>query len=215
MKRTGLLVVVLLGVTTTLAAQSAAGATARVTEFSGKVEYRLGSRSWRPVSTGLEIPLNATISTGFGARAVLQLASSRIEVGQLTRLTVEELADDGSTVSTGVFVPVGRVRASVETPPARSTDFRVRTAQSTAAVRGTEFDTNGWQLWVSEGAVEFADLLGRSRTISATQISAVTTDGLSDPQDELNERANIGDTAVPDEFRGGPETSGYITVRWE
>lgn len=210
MKR--LIAVLILGV---VVAAAALAQTATVREFSGKVEYRLGTGAWQGVRNGLEIPLNATISTGFSSSAVLMIGPSRVEVGQLTRLTVDELADSGSTVSTGLFVPVGRVRASVEQTPARSTDFRVRTAQSTAAVRGTEFETNGWQLSVSEGIVEFANLLGQSRTVGAQQVSVVADAGPTDPQDELNDQANIGDGDGPDDFQGGPDDSGYITVRWQ
>ena len=210
MKRILFVLITLLALGTILVAQ-----TATVEEFSGKVEYRLGSAAWQPVRAGLRIPLNATISTGFGARAVLNVSGSQIQVAQLTRQAIEELADDGSTVSTGLFVPVGRVRASVESPPSRSTDFTVRTAQSTAAVRGTEFETNGWQLAVSEGVVEFANLLGQSRNVGATQISAVGDDGPSDPSDELNKQANIGDDFGFDGSEGDLRTSGYITVRWQ
>ena len=164
---------------------------------------------------GLVFPLNATISTGFGARATLSVGASTIQVAQLTRLTVEELADDGSTVSTGIFVPVGRVRASIATSPTRSTDFTVRTAQSTAAVRGTEFETNGWQLSVTEGVVEFANLLGQGRNVGAGQISVTTGGAPSDPADELNQLADVGDGQGPPDFGDGPASSGYITVKWE
>ena len=199
-----------------LVAAFASAQTATVSAFSGKVEYRLGSGAWQAVSRGLQVPLNATISTGFGANATLAIGGSTIQVAQLTRLTVEELADDGSTVSTGVFVPVGRVRATVTSPPNRSTDFQLRTAQSTAAVRGTEFETNGWQLSVSEGIVEFANLAGQSRNVGAQQISVVTEDGSpSDPAEEANGIASIGDGTGPEDFQGGPTDTGYITVRWQ
>lgn len=188
--------------------------TATVEEFTGKVEYRVAGGSWTAVSVGLSIPLDATISTGFGSTAVLSVASSEIQVAQLTRLTIEELADNGQTVSTGVFVPVGRVRASVQQPPDRSTDFEIRTAQSTAAVRGTEFEVDNWQLVVSEGIVEFADALARAQLVGAGEVSTIGGDGPSDPFDELNNQANIGDGGGPGDFEGGPAGSGYITVRW-
>lgn len=210
MKKILLLLVLALAIAAFVSAQ-----TATVTGVSGKVEYRIGSGSWRAAAEGLEIPLDATISTGFSASATLDIAGSTVQVSQLTRLTVEELADDGSTVSTGVFVPVGKVRATVTEPANRSTDFRLRTAQSTAAVRGTEFETNGWQLSVSEGIVEFANLAGQSRTVGATQISVVTDGAPTDPLDELNSRANVGDDGGPGDFTGGPADSGYITVRWQ
>lgn len=205
-----LLLLLLLGVALT---GIATARDATVTAFSGKVEYRQGEGAWQPVRNGLVIPLRATISTGFGASATLDIAGSTIQIGQLTRLTVEELADDGSTVSTAVFVPVGRVRATVTTPAERSSDFRLRTAQSTAAVRGTEFETNGWQITVSEGVVEFANLLGQSRSVGATQISVVTDGTPSDPADELDRMANVSTDGVPEEYRGS-RTSGFITVRW-
>jgi hypothetical protein len=197
-----------------LVAMAAGAQNATVTDFTGKVEYRIGTGAWQGVRVGLTIPLRATISTGFGSRATLDVAGSTIEVAQLTRLAIEELADDGATVSTGIFVPVGRVRASVAASPSRSTDFTVRTAQSTAAVRGTEFETNGWQLSVTEGVVEFANLVGQGRNVTAGQISVTTGGAPSDPADELNRNADIGD-----EFglggENGPPTSGYITVKWE
>ena len=209
MKKAFILIVIGLVVGMAAVAQNAT-----VADFSGKVEYRLGSGAWQGVRVGLVLPRNATISTGFSSTATLSIGSSTVGVAQLTRLTVEELADDGSTVSTGIFVPVGRVRASVAETPNRSTDFTVRTAQSTAAVRGTEFETNGWQLAVSEGIVEFANLLGQGRNVSAGQISATTGGAPSDPADELNSNANVGDEFGPDDF-DGPPSSGEISGRWQ
>ncbi|MFW6293817.1 MAG: hypothetical protein ACOC7V_16050, partial [Spirochaetota bacterium] len=78
MKRILLLVVLALAITALASAQSAI-----VTSVSGKVEYRSGSGSWQTVTEGLEIPLNATISTGFSASATLEIASSTVEVSQL------------------------------------------------------------------------------------------------------------------------------------
>jgi len=204
------IVVVLLLLVALFAAQAQ---NAVVREANGKVESRVGTGAWSAVSVGQSIPLNATISTGFGASAILEVSNSRIEVAQLTRLTVEELADDGDTVSTGVFVPVGRVRASVQAPPNRSTDFTIRTAQSTAAVRGTEFETNGWQLTVSEGIVEFANLLGQSRNVGADQTSSVADGSPTDPIDEANAQANVGDGDPGDPVVVEPN-SGTVTVRW-
>jgi len=205
---------ILLAALATVLAGGLFAQTATVTDFTGKVEYRLTTGDWQAVRTGLTVPLNATISTGFSSTATLDVAGSTIRVAQLTRLTIEELADDGSTVRTGVFVPVGRVRATVTTPAERSSDFRLRTAQSTAAVRGTDFETNGWQIAVSEGVVEFANLLGQSRNVSATQISVVTEGRPTDPADELNRQADLGDGFGPDDGGDGSGPSGYITVRW-
>jgi len=195
-----------------LLAVSLSAQTAVVDRITGKVEYRLAGGSWQTASVGDRLPLNATISTGFGASAVLNLGSSVLEVRQLTRLTIEELADDG--LSADVFVPVGRVRATVNAEAGRRADFQVRTPLSTASVRGTEFETDGWQLTVSNGIVEFADLLNQRRNVGAQQESTVSGHGPSDPSDEADDKANLGDGGGPGEFTGGPASSGYITVRW-
>jgi hypothetical protein len=138
-----------------------------------------------------------------------------LEVSQLTRLTLEELVEREGTLSTNVFVPVGRVRATVSTAEGRSADFRVRGPLSTAAVRGTGFETNGWQLSVTEGVVEFANALGEGRNISPGQVSVTTGGPPTDPADELDELADIGDGQGPDDFGGGSASSGYITVKWQ
>lgn len=183
--------------------------------FTGKVEIKLAGGDWLTAQVGQELPLNATISTGFGATAVIRLIDSILEVKQLTRLTLEELVEREGTVSTNIFVPVGRIRVEVRTTGGRSADFRVRTPLSTAAVRGTSFETNGWQIIVTDGIVEFANLLGQSRNIGATQISVTTGGTPSDPADEFNKLVNIGDGRGPDDFTGGLRSSGYITVKWQ
>lgn len=214
MKRTAFLLVALALLATPLVAQDAT-----IREVSGKVEVRLGAGAWQAATAGQRLPLNATISTGFGASAVLLIGQSPangsvLEVAQLTRLTLEELVQQQETTSTSVFVPVGRVRATVNTAEGRSADFRVRGPVSTAAVRGTGFETDGWQVAVTEGVVEFVDALGQGRDVSAGQIS-VTAGGLpSDPADELDNNANIGDGQGPDDFAGAPPSSGFVTVRW-
>lgn len=190
-----------------------------IRDVSGKVEFRVGSGAWQAVTVGRQLALNATISTGFGASAVIRMGDgangSILEVGQLTRLTLEELVQREGTLSTSVFVPVGRVRATVSTAQGRSADFRVRGPLSTAAVRGTGFETNGWQLSVTEGIVEFVNALGEGRNISPGQISVTTGGAPSDPAAELNQLADIGDGRGPSDFGDGRRSSGYITVKWQ
>lgn len=190
-----------------------------VRETSGKVEFRTGNGAWQTVRTGQRLSLNGTISTGFGASAVIRIGTSAngsvLEVSQLTRLTLEELIEREGTLSTNVFVPVGRVRATVTTSQGRSADFRVRGPLSTAAVRGTGFETNGWQLSVTEGVVEFANALGEGRNINPGQISVTTGGAPTDPADELNNQADIGDGQGPEDFDDGQPSSGYITVNWQ
>ncbi len=215
MKKTTVVVLLLLAVLALpLVAQDA-----EIREVRGKVEFRLRSGAWQTATAGQQLALNATISTGFGASAIIRIGGaangSVLDIGQLTRLTLEELIEREGTMSTNIFVPVGRIRATISTAEGRSADFRVRGPLSTAAVRGTGFETNGWQLSVTEGVVEFANALGEGRSISPGQISVTTGGAPSDPADELNQRADIGDGQGPDDFGDGPPSSGYITVMWQ
>jgi hypothetical protein len=213
-KRTFTLLLVLAAIGLPLIAQEAV-----VQETSGKVEFRLGTGAWQAVAPGQLLDVNGTISTGFGATATIRIGSasngSVLEVSQLTRLTLEELIEREGTLSTNVFVPVGRVRATVSTSEGRSADFRVRGPLSTAAVRGTGFETNGWQITVSEGIVAFSNALGEGRNINPGQISVTTGGAPTDPAEELDGQAEIGDGQGPADFTDGPPSSGYITVRWQ
>ena len=214
MKKTTIVLLLLLAILASpLLAQDAV-----IREVSGKVEYRVGSGAWQAATASQELALNATISTGFGASAVIRIGEaangSILEVGQLTRLSLEELIEREGTLSTAVFVPVGRVRATISTAEGRSADFRVRGPLSTAAVRGTGFETNGWQISVTEGVVAFANALGEGRNISPGQVSVTTGGAPSDPADESNNNADIGDERGPEDFGDGPPSSGYITVKW-
>jgi hypothetical protein len=207
MRKAIFLLIVLLLATGVVFAQDAV-----VDRVSGKVEVRIGGGPWEPVGVGDVLPLNATISTGFGASAVLNLGSSVLEVQQLTRLTIQELADDG--LSADVFVPVGRVRARVNATAGRQADFRVRTPLSTASVRGTDFETNGWQVSVAEGVVEFANLLNEQQNVGPGQTSTLADGSPSDPASDADKNADIGDDRGPGDFEGGLTSSGWITVRW-
>jgi hypothetical protein len=82
-------------------------------------------------------------------------------------------------------------------------------------VRGTGFVTNGWQISVTEGVVAFANALGEGRNINPGQISVTTGGAPSDPADEADQQANIGDGQGPEDYGDGPPSSGYITVIWQ
>ena len=108
MKRILLLVVLALAITALASAQRPPSRA-----FSGKVEYRSGSGCVAGGHRTARNPAQRDDQHRLQREGDARDRRSTVEVSQLTRLTVEELADDGSTVSTGVFVPVGRVRATV------------------------------------------------------------------------------------------------------
>lgn len=142
-----------------------AGAQARavLSNISGKVQIQNpGETTWLTATEGMEVPVKATISTGFDGRAVLKLGASTLAVRPLTRLRIDELSRQNNVTKTSLAMPVGRIRAEVKSTDGTKNDFTVRSALSTAAVRGTGFETDGVHLTVFESIVAFLSQSGIS-----------------------------------------------------
>jgi len=150
---------------------------ARVLSTSGRVEMRATrTASWSAVEAGMELPLGATISTGFGANAQLEIGPATLEVQQLTRLTLEELAEREGLVQSDLFLQVGRVRADVRTTEGRQSEFRMRSPVATAAVRGTSFQFDGINLQVESGNVWLGNQLGEGVVVGGGEESSSSSD---------------------------------------
>lgn len=190
-----------------LALLVATGAVAQQTavfeDVSGKVEVRPPGGAWRTAQEGQQIPLNATVSTGFGSEATLALGRSTVVMRALSRMTVEELVEREGTVSTSARVGVGRVRAQVRSAEGVQTDFRIRGPISTASVRGTGFDFDTFMLFVTENEVELLNLLEQRRTVFEGQ--SASTGGYDYP--EHPERGLISRTTT-DTTPGAVSTGG-------
>jgi hypothetical protein len=144
---------------------------------TGKVETQNpGEQTWQPASTGMEIPIRATISTGFGGGAVLTLGASTLTVRQLTRLRIDELSTQNNVTKTNLTMPVGRIRAEVKSTAGTTTDFKLRSPVSTAAVRGTGFETDGARLSVFDSIVAFLSESGISINVGTGE-TGVTGNG--------------------------------------
>jgi hypothetical protein len=138
---------------------------ATVESVSGSVEFRPPGGSWQAVQEGQQINRGTTLSTGFNSRARLRLANSVVDVAPLTRMTLEELVETSDTVSTDLFVRVGRVRANVQTTEGIQNEFRLRSSTATASVRGTDFSFDTKRTRVNEGVVTVANFVGRSTSV--------------------------------------------------
>lgn len=121
---------------------SAQDLSAVITQISGKVEIKSPSGTWQAAKEGDTVNAGDSISTGFNSKAVLETTdkSSVIVVKQLTRLSLKELLKKQGSVKTDLFLDVGSVRAQVNTSEDLKQDFSVRTASTTASVRGTVLD---------------------------------------------------------------------------
>lgn len=146
---------------------------------TGKVEVMISGGTWQTAVAGMAIPEGASISTGFRSSAVIILGSSLMEIEALTRMTLDELAQSGDTQTTDVFLRVGRVNAEVNASSNLKHDFTLRSPVATAAVRGTKFSFNGYELEVNEGIVQYFNRIGQSVNVYAGATSTVA--GLSAP----------------------------------
>ena len=188
---------------------------------TGKVEVQnAGEQTWTTATPGMEVPVRATISTGFGGRAVLKLGASTVTVGPLTRLRIDELATQNNVVQTKLTMPVGRIRADVKSASGAKNDFTVKSALSTAAVRGTSFETDGERLRVFEAIVAFLSQSGISINVGAGE-TGVSSDGGS-PSGGVDEREANTDVDASTSPTGGGiggglpgPGAGSITVNWQ
>jgi hypothetical protein len=189
---------------------------------TGKVEIQNpGEQSWQAASAGMEVPIRATISTGFGGRAVLEFGASTLTVRPLTRLRIDELSTQNNVARTNLSLPVGRIRAEVKSTAGTANDFSVRSALSTAAVRGTGFETDGVRLSVFESTVAFLSQSGISTNVSAGE-TGVSSGGGSPSggadQREANTAVNPYTSLTGSGGIGGGLPGlgiGTITVNWQ
>lgn len=203
MKR--LTVVLMLMVTITSIGLSQQSAVIR--EARGKVMYQIPGRTWQNVSAGMELPLTTTISTGFDSLAVLDLGRSIIEVKQLTRMRVDELAQTEQSISTKLYLNVGRVRAKVEQVENLNHDFTFISSQSVCSVRGTDFEYDGNSLICYEGVVLLSNLLQQKRTAYEGEVVITAVYETPQPPAQVAEAASEVSTAtyVSDEQEASEE----------
>ncbi len=205
MKKTGMLLVILLAVAGLAGAQTQA----RVRSFTGKVEALSAQQAWVPVQAGMSLAMGTTISTGFNSTAVLELGASVLLVKPLTRLRLNELVAREGTVKTDLFLQVGKIRAEVKSAEGLTQDFRVKSPVSTAAVRGTGFEYDGYDLYVFEGTVTYTNLSGQSRSYAPGEQGS--TEGYDTPADA--EQQQLADSTVNPYTPGaGNEETTVTTV---
>jgi len=191
--------------------------TAKVLRLSGKVEVMRPKGAWVTAAVGDEFPLGTTVSTGFKSQAVLAVGPSQLTVLALTRLTVQELLQTDTGVTTTLSLETGKVRAEVKSAPGQTADFKLRSPVSTAAVRGTDFLFDGFRLDVISGVVQFFNRLAESQFVSAGNGSE--TDGDNPPSTSEDDRAGraLVSTDTSDDGEGGGDfapvsTTGRLTI---
>lgn len=169
-------------------------AEARLSSFQGRVEVRLNGGEWQPAQDGMMLGMGASVSTGFNAEAVLDIGPNTLTVNSLSRLTLEELIEREGVVDTNLHLPVGRVRGEVRrTDQGRQSEFNIRGAVATAAVRGTSFEFDGVNLRVLEGDVSVANRFGHQVSVRGGQSSSTSgeDEAPSSPDESLEAESTV------------------------
>ncbi len=195
---------------------------ATITRTTGKVEV-LTNNQWSPAQTGATVPLGATISTGFNSTATLEVGNATMQVRPLTRMRLEELAEQQGVLRADLFMPVGRVSAEVRSTEGVRNEFRLRSTVSTASVRGTEFFFDGYVLRVSEGRVRLINTSGQETDVPAGEEGEASENGEVASGSDLRERnsgvqvqvVSFGDEGAGFLGRQDEVGTGALRVQWE
>ena len=145
---------------------------ARIQSVTGSVYIMNGDGVWDEGVEGMIVQPGYTVSTGFDSTASISMGDSTLIVSPVSRLTIDELTRVNGTVSTDLFLHLGRVRAEVHSAEGLKNDFRLRSTASTASVRGTEFEYDGKNLYVDEGDVALTNLIGQAHSVREGQESS-------------------------------------------
>lgn len=198
---------------------TATAATAIVNDVRGKVDIRSTTGVWQPAVRGMQVDPGTTISTGFNSTAVIAIGPTTVTVQQLTRMKLEELVERQGRHTTSFTLPIGRVQARVKSADSMPLDFTVRSSISTAAVRGTEFEFDGYRLVVTDGVVQFINRVGQSQNVQYGQESR--TDGDTPPTTGDDQFSSDSTTVLPGNPGGmtggtssGVNLTGSVVVTW-
>jgi hypothetical protein len=140
---------------------------ATVKEVSGKVEIKTAKKGWVKAETGMRLETGTMISTGFNSQAVVELGPSLVIAKPLTRMTIEELVEKEGTIKTELFLNVGKIQAEVRSGEGLKNEyFLLKSAVSTAAVRGSTVLFDGRKVTFLSGSGLATNMFGQKRYMS-------------------------------------------------
>ena len=188
-----------------------------VQAVTGRVEVMQPGGAWVAAAPGMRLSLGATVSTSFQSEATVALGASVLHVRPLTRMRLDQLAQQGNTVSTELYLRVGRVRAEVKGAEGLLQDFKVRSPISTAAVRGTAFDYDGVNTDVEDGVVNLSNnQSGQSTNVGAGEQGSATGDNPPAGGEDKKEDQSTTQPSTGPNLPGvtPPPRGGSIRINW-
>ena len=183
MKKISILtVIILLVLSTSLAA---AGASILTVQGRVSVQQRPGA-GWTQAYAGMQLGQGATVSTGYGAAALLRITpgTTVFRVNQFTTMSISTLTSGKGGVNTGLTLRMGTIRAVVKSTPTLRSRFQISTPVATASVRGTipevsHFPGVGTSIAYLQGSGFVRSLRGRMQLLGVGQRSRTGGDGQS------------------------------------
>jgi hypothetical protein len=157
-----------------------------IEQLTGTVEIKQpGENSFKAAVKGDRIFQETVISTSFKSFATVIIGGTTITVRPLTVLSLAEVQKSAEAETLNVNLQAGRIRVEVKPPAGTRAIMTVTSPTSTASVRGTTFEMDADNLYVSEGTVSFIGSRGQTVFVSAGEASRVEQTGqAASPTDE-------------------------------
>jgi len=157
-----------------------------IEHITGTVEIKQpGENSYKKANVGDKLFNETVISTGFKSFTMIKLGSTTITARPLTHLTLTEIQNFSDADIVNVNLQAGRVRVDVKPPAGTRASTTVKGPSTTASVRGTSFEFDTDNIYVSEGAVSFSGNKGQNILVRAGETSRLDQSGaVTNPKNE-------------------------------
>jgi len=126
----------------------------KVVKIEGTVQFKQNSgESWKKLDVSTKLQEGSIIFSGFNSNAILEYNSIKVTIEPLTQIQVSKLFINDKNRISEIDLKYGKIRTDVEKIGNLKTDFKVRSANTTASVRGTSFSFGNDELFVERGLV--------------------------------------------------------------
>lgn len=172
---------------------------AEVVSVKGKVEVCRGDE-WIPLNVGDTVKQSEVISTGFQSEAKIKMGDSILQLGALSRVTLETLSSGSTKDVVDVYLNTGAVRSKVTHTSDKKISYTVRNPIAVASVRGTEFTfADNGAASCSDGAIALAP----TSSYKPNQLaSGRNADDVADPADGESDAGTSATDIAPDSPSG-------------
>lgn len=205
-------------------ASAAFGYEVKVVSLTGFVQVKQpGGAAWTKAVINQKIDSGYTIYTALNSSAIIQTSNATIEIKQLTQAELSSLITEGSRNVSDIYLKYGRIKADVQKNPQTTTIFKVRSANSTASVRGTSFEFGDDTLFVERGTVILQGinnsfvLVENGEQAHSSKFSLTETPIIFKLRDYIVEFRNSGTEDGEEGFdimeRGSPFKPGKVIIK--